>query len=75
MRLLDACIRLAAGLPDPGQPTFVATCAGFGAFVGGVRAMCREGRDRIGRGMAEGSLVGYGTGFLIWTLAVAIDAL
>lgn len=75
MTLLGACVDLAAGLPDPRQPTFVAVCAGFGAFVGGVRAASREGRDRIGRGMAEGSLVGYGAGFLVWSLVVAIDLL
>ena len=70
-----ALMLLAAELPDPGRWSFPGLCGTLGGFVGGVRAARREGRDHIGRGIAEGSLVGFGAGLLVWACAVAMDLL
>jgi hypothetical protein len=75
MTLLYAIVGLAAELPDPGQWRFPGFCGTLGGFVSGVRAARRKGRDHIGRGIAEGSLVGFGAGFLVWMCALARNLL
>jgi hypothetical protein len=73
MTFLDALIRFAAELPDPGAPMFPTLCAGHGGFLGGVIAWRQ--RRPIGPYMAGGSVVGFGVGYICWLTAVAIDRL
>jgi hypothetical protein len=68
-------VLLTSALPDLGQPSVMAIAAAFGHFAGGLLAMCRRGREHIGRAMAEGSLAGYGTGLFVWIVVLAMDRL
>jgi hypothetical protein len=73
MTLVSTFVQFAADLPDMGAPMFPGICAGYGGFVGGVIAWHR--RLPLGPLVTRGSVVGFGLGFLGWTVALAIDRL
>jgi hypothetical protein len=76
MSLLDVIVVLAAQLPDPGNPFFATLGAGCGGFAGGVVGyLRRHPEERVRRLMTDGSLIGFGTGFVCWLVALAIDRL
>ena len=76
MSLLPEIVALASQLPDPGNPSFVPLSAGCGAFAGGVVGYAHgSAEERVRRLMADGSLIGFGTGFVAWLVVVAIDRL
>jgi hypothetical protein len=76
MSIVNAIVRLAAELPDPGNPSFPAICAGFGGFVGALVGYARRRpRESTARLMTDGSVVGFGTGFVCWLVVLTIDRL
>jgi hypothetical protein len=76
MIIVAALIQLAADLPDAGGATFPTICAGYGGFFCLLIGLARRlPWARIGPLMAQGSAAGYSVGFVVWTVALAIDRL
>jgi hypothetical protein len=76
MTLLVLIVLLTSELPDPGQPAFPNICGTFGGFAGMAIGMGRRFPwERTMKLAAQGGAVGYGIGFAIWFVVVAMDRL
>jgi hypothetical protein len=74
--LLVTLVLLASELPDPGQPTFPNICGTFGGFIGMAIGIGRRvAWEQTMKLAAQVGAVGYGIGFGIWLVLVAIDLL
>ncbi len=76
MTPLVLVVVLTSELPEPEQPAFPSVCGTFGGFVGMAIGMGRQyAWPRTTKLAAQIGAVGYGIGFAIWVVVVAMDRL